>query len=86
MERMTTKKLLPTTLRIYIIFALIVLLTGAPVFYYITQWLYVNDTNETLILSKKSFIKNTLPSLRENEVKSFNRLNWNVKIIDFENR
>lgn len=84
MERMTNKKLLPRTLKTYMMFALIVLLTGAPVFYFITQWLYVNDTNETLILSKKSFIKYSLPSLKENDVKSFNRLSWNIKIIDFE--
>ena len=78
------KKLLPKTLRVYIFFALCVLLLGAPVFYIITQYFYINDTNETLLLSKNSFVKYVLPNLKVKDIASFNRLSWNVKIIDFE--
>jgi two-component system sensor histidine kinase ArlS len=83
MERIT-KKLLPKTLRVYVIFALIVLLTGAPVFYSITRWLYIEDTNETLSLSKESFIKYALPHIKEKDIVSFNRLSWNLRISDAE--
>jgi len=79
-----TKKLLPKTLRVYILFALVVLLLGAPVFYFITQYFYINDTNETLLLSKNSFVKYILPDLKVKDIATFNRLSWNVKIIDFE--
>jgi two-component system sensor histidine kinase ArlS len=80
-----TKKLLPKTLRVYIVFALGVLLIGAPVFYFITQYFYINDTNEMLLLSKNSFVKYVLPDLKVKDIASFNRLSWNVKVIDFEN-
>jgi signal transduction histidine kinase len=83
MERMT-KKLLPKTLRIYIVFALIVMLVGAPVFYFITRYLYINDTSEALQLSKDSFIKYVLPGLNVKDIPTYNRVSWNVKIIDFE--
>jgi two-component system sensor histidine kinase ArlS len=83
MERMT-KKLLPRTLRIYIVFALCVMLIGAPVFYFITRYLYINDTSEALQLSKNSFIKYVLPGLKVKDIPSFNRVSWNVKIIDPE--
>jgi two-component system sensor histidine kinase ArlS len=79
-----TKKLLPRTLRIYMVYALALLLIGAPLFYIITQRLYVDDTNEALMLSKANFIKNTLPVLKVKDIESFNRISWNIKIIDFE--
>lgn len=78
------KKLLPKTLRAYIVFALIILLIGAPAFYFITRFLYINDTNEALLLSKNSFVKYVLPDLRIKDISTFNRVNWNVKIIYFE--
>lgn len=76
-----TKKLLPKTLRVYLLFALVVILAGGPVFYMITQWFYREDTNETLQLTKMNFLKNTLPQLKEQDITSFNRLNWNIKLL-----
>jgi two-component system sensor histidine kinase ArlS len=79
-----TKKLLPKTLKVYILFAIGVLLIGAPVFYFITQYFYINETNETLLLSKNSFVKYVLPDLKVKDIASFNRSSWNVKIMDPE--
>lgn len=83
MERMR-KKLLNSTLRVYAIFAMVVLLAGAPIFYFTIQWLYVNDTNETLLLTKNSFTKTVLPRLNQKDIPSFNRMNWNMCILPLE--
>jgi two-component system sensor histidine kinase ArlS len=78
------KKLLPGTLRIYIVFALCIMLIGAPAFYFVTRYLYINDTNEALQLSKNSFMKYVLPGLGVKDIAPFNRVSWNVKIIEPE--
>jgi signal transduction histidine kinase len=83
MDKMT-KRLLPKTLKTYIFFSLCVFLIGAPVFYFITQYLYINETNETLLLSKKSFVKYVQPGMKVKDIESFNQLSWNMKILDFE--
>ncbi len=75
-----TKKLLHKTLRSYLIFSVLVLLVSAPVFYYTTQQLYIEETDESLILHKNEFLKYTLPGLRVNDIGTWNRFNRNVTI------
>jgi two-component system sensor histidine kinase ArlS len=75
-----TKKLLHKTLRSYLIFSILVLLVSAPVFYYTTQQLYIEETDESLILHKNEFLKYTLPGLRVNDIATWNRFNRNVTI------
>jgi two-component system sensor histidine kinase ArlS len=62
------------------IFALVILLVSAPSFYFITQWIYISDTNETLLLSKKEFYKYSLSNLKISDIELWNKMNWNIKI------
>jgi signal transduction histidine kinase len=73
-------KLLHKTLKVYILFSLIVLIISAPLFYYLTQRLYIDEADETLILNKKEFINYSLPALKESDISVWNKLNRNVKI------
>ncbi len=69
-----TKKLLNTTLRVYLIFSLIVLVVSAPLFYFITEKLYLEDADETLYLRKKQFTDFTLSKMKENEISVWNKI------------
>lgn len=80
-----TKKLLHKTLRSYLIFSVLVLLISAPVFYYTTQQLYTEETDESLFLHKNEFLKYTLPGLTVNDIATWNRFNRNVTIDSLKN-
>jgi signal transduction histidine kinase len=73
-------KLLHKTLKVYILFSLVVLIISAPLFYYLTQRLYIDEADETLILNKKEFINYSLPALKASDISVWNKLNRNVKI------
>lgn len=64
-------------------FAVVTLIVTAPVFYFITQWIYIGDTNETLQLSKKEFEKYSRPHLHISDIEIWNKMNWNIKIDKF---
>ena len=53
--KMNKKKLLHKTTQSFLIYAVVILLVSAPVFYFVSQWLYVYETEEVLqfIRSKK---------------------------------
>ncbi len=74
------RKLLQTTLRYYILFAFIILLATSPVYYFTTQWLYLRKTSKTLRLSKKDFLKYSLPNLKKSEIDIWNKTDWSIKI------
>ncbi len=80
-----TKKLLQKTSRAYLLFSVLLLLVSAPLFYYITEKLYVVETDETLLLHKNEFLKYSLPSLAINDISTWNKYNRNVKIVPFNN-
>ena len=52
-----TKKLLHKTSKVYLLFSAVLLIVSAPLFYYITERLYIEETDETLILHKNEFLK-----------------------------
>lgn len=52
-------------------------------FYYITERLYMQETDETLILHKNEFFKYSLPTLTISEIPNWNKYNRNVKIEPF---
>lgn len=79
-----TKKLLNKTLRYYIVFALVVLVISAPMSYFTTLWMYSGDTRHTLKLSKREFFKYSLPHIKESDIKVWNSMNWNIKIVDYK--
>lgn len=80
-----TKKLLHKTSKAYLIFSVLVLSVSAPMFYYIIERLYMQETDETLILHKSEFFKYSLPTLTIDEIPNWNRYNRNVKIEPFNN-
>jgi signal transduction histidine kinase len=73
--------LLTKTLRWYVIFAAIILLVTAPIFYFVTQKLYIDEANETLKLHKKEFVRYHLPTLKIDSIKEWNRYNRDEKIL-----
>ena len=74
------KNLLYKTSKAYVLFSVVLLLVSAPLFYYITKKLYIDETDETLILHKNEFLKYTLPSLKTNDIENWNKYNRNSKI------
>jgi signal transduction histidine kinase len=80
-----TKKLLHKTSRVYLLFSAILLFVSAPLFYYFTTRLYIQETDETLILHKNEFLKYALPTLTTEEIQNWNKYNRNIKIVPFNN-
>lgn len=79
------KKLLRKTLKYYILFSLGVMLFGVPLFFFITQWLYLHETDEALVVQKEEFVNFYLPQLKENEIAIFNKLSSDLQIEKFQN-
>jgi len=80
-----TKKLLHKTSRVYLLFSVVLLIVSAPLFYYITERLYIEETDETLILHKNEFVKYSLPTLKTADIQNWNKYNRNIKIEPFKN-
>lgn len=79
------KKLLNKTLRAYLTFSVLLLVVSAPLFYYITERLYIQETDETLLLHKNEFIRYSLLTLKIDEISNWNKCNRNVKIQAIQN-
>lgn len=75
-----TKKLLHKTLRYYITFSLVVMLLGVPLFFFITQWLYLHEADEALAVQKEEFMKFHLPQIKEEEIAIFNKMSSDLQI------
>jgi two-component system sensor histidine kinase ArlS len=75
-----TEKLLQKTLRYYITFSVVVMLLGVPLFFFISQWLYLHEADEALAVQKAEFVKFYLPQIKENEIGVFNKLNSDLHI------
>ncbi|SEA42923.1 Signal transduction histidine kinase [Flavobacterium gillisiae] len=80
-----TKNLLYKTSKAYVLFSVLLLLVSAPLFYYSTKKLYIDETDDTLILHKNEFVKFTIPTLKANEIANWNKYNRNSKITAFKN-
>jgi two-component system, OmpR family, sensor histidine kinase ArlS len=80
-----TKKLLHKTSKVYLLFSVMLLIVSAPLFYCITERLYIEETDETLILHKNEFVKYSLPTLKNADIKNWNKYNRNIKIEPFKN-
>ncbi|KFF15808.1 sensor histidine kinase [Flavobacterium hydatis] len=75
------KKLLNKTTTTFLIFSVFVLLISVPVFYYITERLYIEETDETLVLHRDEFLKNELPKFDAKDIALWNKYNRNVQIF-----
>ncbi|KIA94449.1 histidine kinase [Flavobacterium sp. KMS] len=74
------KKLLNKTTTSFLIFSVFILLISVPVFYYITERLYLEETDETLTLHKDEFLKNELSKFDNKDIALWNKYNRNVQI------
>lgn len=76
-----TKKLLYISSKTYLIYAIATLAIAAPLFYFLTEKLYIDDADEALILRKNEFLKYSLPHLTEKDITVWNKLNRDIKIL-----
>ena len=76
-----SKKLLHKTTSSFLTFAIIILLIAAPAFYFITQWLYIYETDEVLHFHKGAFVKESYKDFTEKDIKAWNKYNHNVTIV-----
>lgn len=76
-----TKKLLNKTTATLLVYCIVILLVFAPVFYFLSRKLYLDEMDETLKLHKKEFFQYSLPGLKKTDIADWNRYNWNYKII-----
>ena len=79
-----SKKLLYKTQKIYLIFSVIMFVVVAIFFYFITERLYLQDTDETLTHRKLEFIQNTISELKTTDIELWNKYNRDIKIIDIK--
>lgn len=62
------------------LFSLLILLVSAPVFYFLIESMYLEESDETLELHRKEFMTYTAPNLKESEIPLWNRMSRDLKI------
>lgn len=75
------KKLISHTLRAYTLFAAVLLLLSAPLFYILLERAYLEEVDETLIWQREKFSKNAEVLLAEADIPKWNRLNPDKQIL-----
>ncbi|WP_417368223.1 sensor histidine kinase [Flavobacterium beibuense] len=77
------KKLLNITTRSFLRYSVIILIVCAPLFYFMSHWLYVYETDEILSFHKKAFVENELHngSFSEKDIEIWNKYNRDVEIV-----
>ncbi len=65
---------------------MITLMVSAPLFYYLTEKLYTDEINDTLILHKNEFLQYVVPTLKITDIDNWNKYNRDIKIKPLENR
>lgn len=78
---MNHKKLLNKTTNSFLIYAIIILLISAPLFYLVSQWLYVYETDEVLHFHKGAFIKESHKDFTQKDIDLWNKYNNEVMIV-----
>jgi len=76
-----SKELLNKTTGTFLTFSIIILMCSAPLFYFISQWLYTYETDELLIFHKEYFLEQYQDSFTESDLASWNRYNKNTSIL-----
>jgi two-component system sensor histidine kinase ArlS len=80
------RKLLTQTLRANMLVSALILIVSAPLFYWITEGLAIEDSDEALRLRKKEFLHYTLPTLAIGEIESWNRINRDMRILPLDGK
>lgn len=63
------------------VYAVVILLAAAPVFYFICQWLYIYETDEVLLFHKGAFVKESSKNFTEKDIAYWNKYNRDVEIV-----
>ncbi|NMH28666.1 sensor histidine kinase [Flavobacterium silvaticum] len=74
-------KLLNKSTNSFLAYAVVILLISAPVFYYISTWLYIYETDEVLHFHKGAFVKESHKDYTEKDITAWNKYNPNVTIV-----
>lgn len=78
---MNRKKLLNKTTNSFLTFAILILLIAAPLFYYISEQLYIYETDEVLHFHKGAFIKESHKDFTQKDIDLWNKYNHDVMIV-----
>jgi signal transduction histidine kinase len=78
---MSKQKLLRKTTSNFLVFAVITLLVAAPLFYFISQKLYIYETDEVLHFHKGAFVKESHENFTSKDIAAWNKYNHNVTIV-----
>lgn len=76
-----SKKLLYKTTNHFLLFSALVLLLSAPVFYYITNYFYIEETDEFIENNEREFVQEQLPSLKISDVALWNKYNKDETLV-----
>jgi signal transduction histidine kinase len=76
-----SKKLLKKTTGSFLAYSIIILLVSAPLFYYVSHWLYAYETDEVLLFHKGAFEKQTQHGLKRTDIANWNKYNPEVEIV-----
>lgn len=74
------KKLLYKTQRTYFYFLILLFAIVAPLFYYVANRLYLQQIDETLMLTKSEFLNNSISKLELNDIPVWNRFDNKIEI------
>lgn len=74
------QKLLYKTQKAYMLFSLLILVISAPLFYFLIEGMYLEETEETLELHRKEFMTYHAPGLSESDIPVWNRMSRDLKI------
>ena len=61
---------------------MLILIISAPLFYFLTEKLYIDDADEALILRKNEFLQFSIAQLKETDIPVWNIFNRDIKIIE----
>lgn len=78
---MNNKKLLHKTTNSFLLFSIIILLIAAPIFYFVSKWLYIYETDEVLHFHKGAFVNESHANFTQKDITSWNKYNPNVTIV-----
>jgi two-component system sensor histidine kinase ArlS len=78
-----SKKLLHKTQRIYLIFAIVIFIVVAPIFYLISEKMYLINIDETLLDYKIEFLEKIAPNLSSEKINTWNHFNLTSKIKEY---
>ena len=78
-----TKRLIQKSSRIFLLYALVLLIIAAPTFYFVTEKLYIEDADEALMLRKAEYFRYFNSKIHKDEIDSWNKLNRDNKILNW---